>query len=94
MMMNELIQGIGPLTAILGVMIAYSRLKRMQQDEQTLMVKKCQEYTDKEVAHLKEIYNNEVKNLEHKIDQLRDEIKNYNKQTNELLMKALDRGDR
>ena len=89
--MNELMQGAGPLIALLGIITAYGRLKKMQQDDQQVLFNKCQAYTDKEIGHIKEIYNSEIKNLQQKIDLLRDEIKQYNRQTSELIMKVLDR---
>jgi len=89
--MNELMQGLGPLIALLGIITAYGRLKKMQQADQQALLDKCQAYTDKEIGHIKEIYNSEIKNLQQKIDLLRDEIKQYNRQTSELIMKVLDR---
>lgn len=56
-------------------------------------IKAYQDIAEKDIEHLKETYNNEIKNLGEKIENLRDEVNNHHTQIIQLLSKMLDRRD-
>ena len=75
------------LGTVVSIIAGYFKIisiisKREQEKE-----KEMKAYVDKEISHLKETSINEIKNLEEKIDSLRDDLKEHQKHIIELLTK-------
>lgn len=68
---EQLLQGgIGPVTAVIGILLAYGKLRKSQEEERARILKEAKVYTDKEVAHLKELYTTEFLAIEKKLDEV------------------------
>jgi hypothetical protein len=56
-------------------------------------IKTMKQDHSKDIAHLKETYNGEIKFLGQKIEELRSEVRNQHAQLVQLLSKMIDRND-
>lgn len=54
-------------------------------------IEAIKESTEKDIAHLKETYNNEIKYLGQKLDDLRNEVHSQHSQLVQLLTKMIDK---
>lgn len=75
------------IISIVGAIGSYLKIKEYQDKKFNEKFLEMKQYTDKEMKHLREVYDNEFKKLEKKIDALQEEVRENQKQLISLLMK-------
>lgn len=73
------------VVSIITIIGGYLKIRSYHDKAIEHKCREIQDYTDKEISHLREITFNEVKSLEKKIDQLRDELQQNQTQLINLL---------
>lgn len=72
----------GTVIALLSLYLKMHTIAKKEAEKKEVQLK---EYVDKEINHLKESSITEIKNLENKIDSLRDDLREHQKQIISLI---------
>lgn len=75
------------IATVISIIAGYFKIMAIITKREQDREKEMRAYVDKEISHLKETSINEIKNLEQKIDSLRDDLKQHQIHIIELLTK-------